>query len=295
MNSGKKLFICSCAVLALGIINLNISPTYNGRVSTWNLLNCAKMSDDIKEAKKSDIPQSIIDNGEAKLTQCIIQKSMYMIEQSVFVINIGIGFICVLLGLFGLEKESSKKSGIIGLSLGIIGAILSFIYVIFNGIVYTNYYDNYYDKNKSIIYKIDENGAFAVYSYDNKYKCLYFNKENDEQALIAKFSDLIKSRYNYDKEMNDAFFSERYNEKNGCNRKRDPSSCRTDGFIEGPINYYTDSGEKQCTNLYYYEGDSSNTNYDVSARFLAALILSLFTVICYCALIFSGFMILKES
>lgn len=289
MNSGIKLFICSCAVLGLAVINLHLSPVYNGKVDFWNLYNCDVLSDQIKEAKnKNETPQSLIEIAEAELTECIIKKSFYTIEKAVFVINIGIGFICALLGLLGLEKETSKKSGILGLALGIIGAILTFIYVIFNGIVYTNYYDK-------TVYKINENGAFAESSYDDKYKCIYFNKENDEKALIAKFSDLIKSRYNYDKEMSDTF-SKSYTEKYGCNQQKNPSDCKTDGFIKGPVYYYTESGQRnKCYNLYYYRSRDNNSNYDISSRFLAALIFSLFTVLLYCAMSFFGFMVLKES
>lgn len=287
MNSGIKLFICSCAVLGLAVINLHLSPVYNGKVGFWNLYNCDVLSDQIKEAKnKNETPQSLIEIAEAELTECIIKKSFYTIEKAVFVINIGIGFICALLGLLGLEKETSKKSGILGLALGIIGAILTFIYVIFNGIVYTNYYDK-------TVYKINEDGAFAESSYDDKYKCIYFNKENDDKALKAKFSDLLKSRYNYDKEMSAAFSDSK--EKSGCNGQKSPLDCATDGFIKGPINYYIDGDYKKCYNLYYYENKRDNSNYDISSRFLAALIFSLFTVLLYCAMCFFGFMVLKES
>ena len=47
--------------------------------------------------------------------------------------------------------------------------------------------------------KIDEDAAYAKLEGD-KYKCIYFNGINDEEALYAKFSDLIKSQYNYNKE-----------------------------------------------------------------------------------------------
>lgn len=288
MNSTIKLLICSCTVLAFGVINLHLSPIYNGKVDFWNLYNCDVLSDQIKELKtKSEIPQSLIEKEEAELTECIIKKSFYTIEKAVFIINIGIGFICALLGLFGLEKETSKKSGMLGLALGIIGAILTFIYVIFNGIVYTNYYDK-------TIYKINENGAFAESSYDDKYKCLYFNKENDDKALIAKFSDLIKSRYNYNKEMSKTFSESK--EKSGCNQQNGPYYCLTDGFIPGPVYYYNENGERtKCYNLYSYTSMQDNSNYDISSRFLAALIFSLFTVLGYCAMTFFGFMVLKVS
>ena len=90
--------------------------------------------------------------------------------------------------MYGLQKELIPKTGIIGIVCGVIGLILTLVYVIYNGVVYTNYYD---DDN---IYKVDGDGAFAELK-DGNYKCFYYKESKGEEALIAKYSDLIKKQY----------------------------------------------------------------------------------------------------
>ena len=120
-------------------------------------------------------------------------------------------------------------------------------------------------------------------------------KDYDFWGLIATFSDIMKGRYNYDKEMNDAF-SEPNTEKYKCNDEDSVDNCIIDGIIKGP-KYYTDkSGQQQkCLRLYSFSERKDFKNYDKSARILAVLILSLFTSLCYCGLAFSGFMLFKEA
>ena len=176
--------------------------------------------------------------------------------------------------------------------LGVIGFILTLVYIIFNGIVYTNYYD-------CQTYKRNDDYAVAelVEGETEKYKCLYFNKENDTEALYAKYSDLIKSQYNYNRKLK-VFFDEDYPEKKDCNiyglYNREPLKCDREEYLNYSMNY-TDNEEvsQRCEKLYYLNFISDYSNYDISARFLGCLILSIFTVLCYCGMAFSGFMIFK--
>ena len=60
-----------------------------------------------------------------------------------------IGFVCGLLGLLHyleLKPDFISKTGLIGLICGAIGFIFSFVYVILNGIVFTNNYDDEFIK-----------------------------------------------------------------------------------------------------------------------------------------------------
>ena len=118
---------------------------------------------------------------------------MYNMEYTSFVFNIVIGFIGVLIGLYGLQNEVIPKSGTVGMACGVVGLALTLVYVIFNIIVYTSYYDTQY-------YKVDSDGAFAERE-GTRYKCYYFKEKEDIRALYAKYSDLIKSQYNYNKEL----------------------------------------------------------------------------------------------
>ena len=97
-------------------------------------------------------------------------------EYTSFIFNIFISFVCVLLGLYGLQKETIPKTGYIGMGCGIVGLILTLVYVIYNGVVYTNYYN-------TEIYKVDGDGAFAEYDQkNNRYECFYYKKD-DKNAV----------------------------------------------------------------------------------------------------------------
>ena len=298
MTKGLIFFCCACTILLFTIINISIGPIINGKVGAydpinltpdWGTLNCRQIQDNYDKAKKN----RPIDDKEKKYTwdyninHCNRKKGMYNMEYTSFIFDIVIGFICGLLGLlhhFELKKEFVSKTGLIGLGCGVIGFVLTLVYVIYNGIVYTNYY------NYKKIYKINEKGAYAEKSGDN-YKCLFFTKVNDTQALIAKFSDLMQSKYNYDKKMKE-IFSNNNNEQYYCN-ERSPSDCARNGYIEGPKTYIKDGTKYECKYLYYYKFYDYE-NYDLSMRFLICLILSIFSILCYCVLVFSGFWLLKE-
>ena len=299
MSAGTNFFVCSCAILALAIVNLNLGPSINHTIGIWSNENCRNISDtidDLKETKEKrpeyeEIINKIIENEENRLSECRNKKAMYELEYAAFTVNAGLGFIVVILGLYGVQKEIIPKTGIIGIIFGIAGAILTLVYAIFNGIVYTNYYNRE-------IYKVDGDLAFAELQGEKNYKCIYFNKVNDTEALRAKYSDLIKSQYNYNKGLKDSFDAYEHPEKAQCTENYGLyiKNCEQDGYIEIKKTYTIKEEEKDCEKLYYKNYFFGNyLNFDLSARFLITLILSLFTVICYFGLAFSGFMILKES
>ena len=295
MSAVANFMLCSCAILALAIINLSTGTCVGKYNEAWPLNHCGRLSD-ILEYKISDKNKEQIEKEERAVTECLNKKAMYNMEHVTFLFNAVIGFISTLLGLHGFQNGIEPKTGKIAMIFGIIGFILNFIYVILNGVVYTNYYDE-------IIYKVDGDSAFAELKGDNTYNCIYFNKVNDSEALYAKYNDLIKSQYNYDKELQDYFDSSNrreYPEKYYCNVNRkglEPFICRDEEIITFSLNY-TDKkqNEQRCEKLYYFTSNFYNySNYDKSARFLSSLILSLFTVLCHCGLAFSGFMLSKES
>ena len=120
-----------------------------------------------------------------------------------FIFDIVIGFICGLLGLLHIlevKKEFVSNTGLIGLFCGIIGFALTLVYVIFNGLVFTNNYTE--------VRKRDENGAFAeLDAANNKFKCLYYDDSGDKLSVYAKFSDLNKKQYNYNKDLHKTYES----------------------------------------------------------------------------------------
>ena len=217
----------------------------------------------------------VIKAKERELSECRHRKPMSTLEEMSFVTNLIIGLVCFLFGSFGLEKELKTRMGLIGMIFGVVGFIITFLYVVYNGIVFTNYYDEK-------IYKVDGDSAFAELDGD-RYKCFYFGEPNDEYALRAKFSDLIKSQYNYNNELKKAF--ENINSEHFICQDS-PYSCKENGYVDRLI--------KTCKKLYHNTESYSYKNFDTSSRFLASLILSILTMLLNLGLAFCGFMLFKE-
>ena len=287
MSAGANFFVVSCAILIFSIINLSIGPVINKAISNNGNANCKMLVDtydDEGERMSEDDKKQL----ELDIRECRNKKAMSNMEYTSCIFNIFIAFVCVLLGLYGLQKETIPKTGYIGMGCGVVGLILTLVYVIYNGVVYTNYND--YDSN---IYKVDGDGAFAEYDQkNNRYECFYYKKD-DKNAVYAKYCDLIKSQYNYDYDLIKSFSNEG---KMECTNKVYPSSCRKEEYI---TRQYKRSDGSLCTKLYYFsEYDTyhnSYINYNKSARFLTVLLLSILILLCYCGLIFSGFMLTKEQ
>ena len=180
----------------------------------------------------------------------------------------------------GRKKTKSSKLGLTGIGLGIVGFILTLVYVIYNGIVYFNYYDS------PPIYKTDEQGKFAEYNRKKKaYVCIYYKKD-DLGNLFATYYDLLKSQYNYNYDLLNSFNNEP--EKKGCSEGASPELCEKLGFFYGN---YTYGNGSLCTKYYYNQKIKEIggfKNYHFSARFLTCFILSIFILLFYCVLIFCG-------
>jgi hypothetical protein len=293
----------------LTAINLSIGPIINGKLSnrnievggaisastrgnSWGTLNCAILSDTYDEYKKGTTDDTVKKYlYEFQINECKRKKAMHDMEYTSFIFDIVIGFVCGLLGLlhlFDLKKDFVVNTGLIGLVCGAVGFVLTFVYVIFNGIVYTNYYDD------NTILKRDGDGAFAELKGD-KYECFYFDEKGNTHALIAKYSDLNKKQYNYNKDLEDSYEKD---EVSGCTYP-DPSSCSSgDGFIPGISGkiYNSKDPTKECKYLYIPSVLLDNdgiTNKDKGDRFLTTLILGLFVCLANIGLALFGFLLFR--
>ena len=294
MSKGLIFFGCACCILALTIVNLSIGPIITRKIENYGTENCAYLKDyyDRQKERKPNM-----DDLEKKYThewgikQCDRRKAMSNMEYTSFIFDIVIGFVCSLIGLlhlFEVKKDIVSTTGLIGLGCGAVGFVLTFIYVIYNGIVYTNYYDY-------PIYKMDGDGAFAELKGD-KYECFYFDEKGNNYALYAKFSDLGKKQYNYDKDFLNSVESDEFQ---GCKQPEDSCMSYEDGKIQGPILSTIDGHE--CKYLYasnnYDNGQQYGidaiTNKDVSDRFLTTLILSLFICLANIGLALFGFLLFR--
>lgn len=290
MNKGLIFLCCSCLILLFSAINLSIGPIVSKKVGIegyfggyWGSLNCEYYKDEYEEKMREKSGKTLKYKEEWDKNECYRKKAMYNMEYTSFIFDIVIGFVCSLLGLlhqFELKKDFISKTGLIGLACGIVGFVLSFVYVIFNGIVYTNYYnhDHYF-------YKSDIDGAFAELNND-KYKCYYHDEPENEHALIAKYSDLIKKQYNYDKELYNSIKA-----PINSNCRMSPTICLMGEEVDTSIVYSLRSSSSGCKYL-YVEDDFDNFELkDISDRFLTTLLLSLFICLAYIGLVIFGFLL----
>ena len=317
MGKGLIFFSCACCILVLTIVNLSIGPIISGKTNIKGTLNCAALKDADDAAKDLGATDDARKyTSKWVVDECVRKKGLHDMEYTSFIFDIVIGFICGLIGLlhlFEVKKEFVSNTGLIGLICGVIGFVLTFVYVIFNGLVYTTYYE---DKD---ILKRDGDGIVAELKGD-KYECKYFNKKGDIHAFIAEYSDLNKKQYNYDKDLTESYtkdevddcqltgpcsFNGDYNAYATCVTNHASGPKVTDITIlcddednfpakaSGTAIYYYDSDtSKICKNL-YAPIESAIKNKDISDRFLTALILSLFVCLANIGLALFGFLLFR--
>jgi len=294
MGKGLLFFCCACCILVLTIVNLSIGPIVKYGAA-WGTLNCAQQKDKYDKDKEDGI--EITDKKKKyeydwKSDECDRKKGMHDMEYTAFIFDIVIGFVCGLIGLlhlFDLKKDFVVNTGLIGLVCGAVGFILTFVYVIFNGLVYTNYY--YLYPGSGTMYKIDGDGAFAELD-GNRYKCFYFDKDAENtHSYYAKFSDWGKKQYNYNKGLAEDL------SKIDDRCKESPSVCERKEYYRDGLGAIKDSNNNDCKLLYT---DNNNfrslgiTNKDISDRFLTALILSLFVCLANIGLALFGFLLFRS-
>ena len=299
MSKGLLFFCCSCCILVLTIINLSIGPVISKAVGggidnpsnpnplpftlwdvlkkPWGTANCKAIKDyydDVDpptdEAKKF---------FETQIDYCTRAKGMHDMEYTAFIFDIVIGFVCGLIGLlhlFDLKKDFVSNTGLIGLICGIIGFALTFVYVIFNGIVFTGQYSGVYER--------DGDGVFAEKQSDGSYKCLYGDTSGDTFSGIAKISDLNKKQYNYKHEF---YSNEIINGVCYDNGNTNIEACSYAETISVPT-----AAAGNCDKL-YAEEITSITNKDIFDRFLASLILSLIVCLANIGLALFGFLLFR--
>ena len=291
MGKGFLFFAFSCCILVLSIINLSIGPVVNKVVSeikigsdevAWGTANCARykdLKDDEDDEDKKNQIQSAID-------ACERVKGMHDMEYTSFIFDIVIGFVCGLLGLFHLfelKKEFVPKTGLIGLVCGIVGFALSFVYVIFNGLVFTSKYAGIRER-ESDGYFAEKKGTSA-----NIYSCFASYDKDDIFTGYAKFSDLNKKQYNYEKD----FYGDDFDYHCVCeDLLRECSKGETIDISLTSSGCESDIQGASCKYI-YAEAIEENGYKDIFDRFLTTLILSLVVCLANIGLALFGFLLFR--
>jgi len=286
MGKGLLFFCCACCILILTVINLSIGPIVSGAVTrrfgvNLGTLNCKEAKDELDKDK--DDPALTDDDikysSEYDYNTCTREKGMHDMEYTAFIFDVVIGFVCGLIGLlhlFDLKKDFVSNTGLIGLSCGIVGFVLTFVYVIFNGLVYTTVYiDDYYKRD----------GDYAFAEKDgNNFKCFYFDNEHNGNSIYPKISDLGKKQYNYEKQWDKDI-------KSDCKVKDSAHiyACTRREILEGFTTLYPN-----CDYIYLSSSTNSISNKDLSDRFLTSFILSLIVCLANIGLALFGFLLFRS-
>ena len=272
MKKGLLFFCCSCCILVLTIINLNVGPIVSGKVGDdWGLLNCELFKDQKDKAK--DTLGSLSDEEDkymqSRIDYCTRAKGIYNMEYTAFIFDMVIGFICGLIGLlhlFDIKKDFVANTGLIGLICGIVGFVLTLVYVIFNSIVFTS--------NYSGVVKRNDDGVFAMQKSGTTYVCDFHNEE-DFYWGYADFFELNEKQYNYKHNFYDSV-TKKCEDVNGIEAK---FCVGTDPTNDGTFIATTPNVVNNNCKFIYAKAEVEITNKDKFDRILTTLILSL--VVCY--------------
>ena len=291
----KTLFlILSGAIVIFSIICISSGPVINDIIPNykiWRTENCQRWSDAYKEENNKDTKEQY----KKFRNKCNREKAMYGLEYSSLIIDVICGFVCTILGLlhyFDIGKPFEKVTGIIGLATGIIGFVLTLVYVIYSGYIFTK--DPYQEGSElnispsSIPYIIKRDGdwAFAKWEEGKGYKCLFY-KDKDLFSTVAKYSDLGKKQYNYNKKK-----SKEYD-----NHNSDFYNCQKTGLFCFGSEYYTggvSALRPRCDYLYVVPESGIDNKY-LFDRWITTIIFSCFIFVCDIGLAIFGFLLFKSD
>jgi hypothetical protein len=219
---------------------------------------------------------------------------MYGLEYSSLILDVVLGFICTILGLlhyFDVAKPFEKITGIIGLATGIVGFIMTLVYICYSGYIFTNDYTDGFDSNFKesgyFLLKLDKDGAFAEWdSGQSKYKCLFY-KSGKANSLYTKYNDLGKRQYNYEK-------------KRHYDKESKYINCIFDGYTLCNSNEYFDEivatmNHNNCPTLYLNKAAGTFENKYVFDRWVTTIIFTCFIAVCCIGLAIFGFLLFKSD
>ena len=303
MNNNLIFLIISSAIFLLSVISILTAPIINGLIGdNWAVLNCEREADLLDFYKDeynnpSEEEQAIIDNQKKVLNQCKRDKAMYGLEYASLICDVVLGCFCSILGLLHFLEIGGifkKYTGILGMLTGIVGFVLTFVYIIFSVYIFNN--DNIGTE------KLYENGAYLKL-IDNKYLFPFSQDDidKDPNVIYAKYKDLGKKRYNYDSNLYKRY-KETESDLYNCRYYTQIGSYPGDLYSYNIIkNYRYSHTEKVCQFLWK---ENTNNDYPIITstynkylydRWLTTIILGFFIIICSLILIYLGFSLFTKK
>ena len=296
MNKQTIFLLLSTCIVILSVAIISVGPMTNKiHGEKWGYQNCALISDKIK-LLKGDITKY-----KKMKNLCYRQKAMHDMEYTSFIINIILGFLCADLSLIiylGYGKDFEIQTGVIGLAAGIIGFILTLVYICYSGYIFTKdvaylelNIENSPDYNDgNIVPKLYSNGAKYKFEIEDpeisKTIGNYISMDEvdrEDFATSIRYKDLGKKQYNYNSE-----YYKKYN--NHDNNKPIEFKCKYS--ISDPLTNteIIKKDSQQCEYL-YEEPEEDNKNKYLFDRWLSALILACVVLICNLGLAIVGLLL----
>ena len=297
----KTLFlIFSAAIVIFSVICICSAPIINKTLEDsidWGYLNCQEKSDYYKEKKEDnsisgETKDKAIKSAKKKLNLCNRKKAVYGLEYSSLIIDVILAFLCLVLGLlhyFDVGKPFEKVTGIIGLATGIIQFVLTLVYVCYSGYIFTN------DIPDHKLLKADTDGVIATWE-NGKYKCDFYDKD-DSDAIYAKYNDMGKKIYNYNKDMYKTDSTARSCQYNYITNGYDNfvSNCNDNGgYVLAPMESSVYIKHNSCDKLYVEITDEVENKY-IYDRWVTTIIFACFIIACDIGLAIFGFFLLKSD
>ena len=324
------IFFCiALGIILLSIFVLNMGPVIKGDVSGNRNYDksCKKFEDQYKNKKDKTIAElsddgvstedhkkMLLDLLKEGKNKCYRDKAMVGLEYACYNFNVIFGFTCALLGLLNYLNIANniKKNviGLIGLITGIIGFVLTFIYVTYVGIIFNN--DVVGKRFEALDYahgggtaKIKSDGSFAEWDDSkHKYVCIFYDKDNKDKFYI-KYSDYRNKHLNYNTK--DIYAEEEKNYEfmtnNGCIVKPVWNDCikwAKDDFTDTKRPYYdsslnTNNKVGECDKLYYFDSTANYKRQNIYDRWVTTIVLSYLIFVLYIGLAIFGFLLFKDS
>jgi hypothetical protein len=301
----KTLFLAlSAAIVIFSIISICCAPIINGILtesSSWKTDNCKLESDEYKNLKKtSGTTDADLKEQKKKLNRCNRHKAMYGLEYSSLILDVTLGSICAILGLlhyFDVAKPFEKITGIIGLATGVIGFVLTLVYVCYSGYIFTKetapatYESELVISSNSQIIKLNGDVAFAKKD-GSGFKCLYYKKDKTN-SVLAKYSDLGKKQYNYEKKRH---YPKDNDEFNKADCQIDPDTAYDGCSIsEHYSETLSPTAINNCNYLYLDKKANGFGNKYLFDRWVTTIIFSCFIMACCIGLAIFGFLLFKSD
>ena len=220
----KLIFLCiASAVVIFTVIVINISPAINVIGTGSYDDSCKYFADMHKYAKDKTYPtqeakDKYLDFLKKGKAECDSKKAMIGLEYASLNINIVCGFTCALLGLLlylNAGNNIGAITGLIGLGSGVIAFVLTLVYIIESGIVFTQHvinknYQNYLNPYNNANVRIDSDGAVLEWDDSKKsYVCIFYKKDN-EDSLYRRYSDYGNKYLNYNSDVRFAIDKKNY-------------------------------------------------------------------------------------